>query len=168
MHSQVFQAIVEKPQCQTVLLLYLQSLSKHNISAQEDLSKMIINELILNKSFDTLRRLAEYSLLLESKAIACYLLSHSNEDPAVSQVALDMLTKIKAHEIITEVLLGQGKVVDALRLAINTTEPGRISARKFLEAAQKTQNNMTFHSVYKYFQMCNLKQHGSMDFLKCM
>ncbi|XP_065361103.1 regulator of MON1-CCZ1 complex [Calliphora vicina] len=166
MHTQVFQSIVEKPQCQTILLLYLQSLCKHNIAAQEDLSKMLINELILNKSFDTLRRLAEYSLLMESKAIACYLLSHSNEDPAVSQVALDMLTKIKAHEIIIEVLLGQGKVVDALRLAINTSDAGRISARKFLEAAQKSKNDMTFHSVFKYFQMCNLKQHGSMEFLK--
>lgn len=168
MHTQVFQSIVEKPQCQTILLLSIQSLCKHNIAAQEDLSKMLINELILNKSFDTLRRLAEYSLLMESKAIACYLLSHSNEDPAVSQVALDMLTKIKAHEIIIEVLLGQGKVVDALRLAINTSDAGRISARKFLEAAQKSQNDMTFHSVYKYFQMCNLKQHGSMEFLKSL
>ncbi|XP_061390403.1 regulator of MON1-CCZ1 complex [Musca vetustissima] len=166
MHSQVFQSIAEKPQCETILLLYLQSLCQHNISAQEDLSKMIINELIRNKSFDTLRRLVEYSLLMESKAIACYLLSHSNEDCAVSQVALDMLNKIKAYEIAIEVLLGQGRVIDALRLAINSTEAERISARKFLEAALKTKNDITFYNVYKYFQMRNVRQHGSTDFLK--
>lgn len=166
MHSQVFQSIADKPQCETIMLLYLQSLCKHNIAAQEDLSKMLINELIRNKSFDTLRRLVEYSLLMESKAIACYLLSHSNEDCAVSQVALDMLSKIKAYEIVIEVLLGQGKVVDALRLAINTTEAERISARKFLEAAFKSKDDMTFHSVFKFFQMRNMKQHGTLDFPK--
>ncbi|XP_075164805.1 regulator of MON1-CCZ1 complex protein bulli [Haematobia irritans] len=166
MHSQVFQSIAEKPQCETIILLYLQSLCKHNIAAQEELSKMIIDELIRNKSFDTLRRLVEYSLLMESKTIACYLLSHSNEDCAVSQVALNMLSKIKAYEIVIEVLLGQGKVVDALRLAINTTEAERISARKFLEAAQKSKNDITFYSVFKFFQMRNMKHHGSVDFLK--
>lgn len=166
MHTQVFQFIVEKPQCEIVILLYLQSLCKHNISAQEDLSKMCINELIRNKSFDTLRRLVEYSLLTESKAIACYLLSHSNEDCAVSQVALNMLSKIKAYEIAIEVLLGQGKVIDALRLAINTTETERISARKFLEAAQKSKDDITFYSVFKFFQMRNVKQFGSTEFQK--
>lgn len=168
MYSHVFQPIAGKPQCETILLLYLQSLEKHNVAAQEELSKLLITELIRNQNYETLRRLVSYSLIMESKTIACFLLSHSNEAPVITQIALDMLSKIKANDIIIEVLLGQSKVVDALRLAKHTTtlDDMSISARKFLEAALKTGDDMIFYSVFKFFQMRNLKQHGSMDFLK--
>ncbi|KAL9904700.1 regulator of MON1-CCZ1 complex protein bulli [Glossina fuscipes fuscipes] len=168
MYSHVFQPIAGKPQCETILLLYLQSLEKHNVAAQEELSKLLTTELIRNQNYETLRRLVSYSLIMESKTIACFLLSHSNEAPVITQVALDMLSKIKANDIIIEVLLGQSKVVDALRLAKHTTtlDDMSISARKFLEAALKTGDDMIFYSVFKFFQMRNLKQHGSMDFLK--
>lgn len=63
-------------------------------------------------------------------------------------------------------LLGQGKVVDALRLARNSKINETISARKFLEAAQKLNDDLIFHSVFKFFQMRNLRQRGSLDFLK--
>lgn len=100
MHCQVFESIIGKPHMETVLMLYLQSLNKHNIAAQEDISKMLINEMIRNRSFDSLRRLCSHSLILESKSIACYLLSHSNIDVSITQIALDMLAKIKAHEVL--------------------------------------------------------------------
>ncbi|XP_012157077.1 uncharacterized protein C18orf8 isoform X2 [Ceratitis capitata] len=166
MYTYVFQPISERANTETILILYLYSLNKHNIAAQEDLSKMIISELIRNRSFDTLRHLVNYSLLMESKPIACFLLSHSNVDAIISQIALDMLSKIDAHDIIIEVLLGQGKVVDALRLARNSKHNETISARKFLEAAQKTKDDLIFHSVFKFFQLRNLRQRGTVDFLK--
>ncbi|XP_067644801.1 regulator of MON1-CCZ1 complex [Eurosta solidaginis] len=166
MLAYVFQPIAEREYTETILIHYLHSLNKHNIAAQEDLSKLIISELIRNRNFDTLRRLVSYSLLLESKPIACFLLSHSNVDAAISQIALDMLSKIGAHDIIIEVLLGQGKIIDALRLAGNSKNNETISARKFLEAAQKTNDDLIFHSVFKFFQMRNLRQRGTMDFLK--
>lgn len=101
MFQYVFQPISERFNTETILILYLYSLNKHNIAAQEDLSKMIISELIRNRSFDTLRRLVKYSLLFESKPIACFLLSHSDVDRAISQIALDMLSEIKAHDVST-------------------------------------------------------------------
>lgn len=102
MFTHVFQPICERENSETILIVYLHSLNKHNIAAQEDLSKMIISELIRNRSFDTLRHLVSYSLLLESKPIACFLLSHSNVDVAISQIALDMLSKIGAHDVSTK------------------------------------------------------------------
>ena len=102
MHTQVFESLVGKSHMETILMLYLQSLNKHNIAAQEDISKMLINELIRNNSFDTLRRLTSHSLILETKSMACYLLSQSNVHETITQVALDMLAKIKAHEVSLE------------------------------------------------------------------
>ncbi|BFF99346.1 regulator of MON1-CCZ1 complex [Drosophila madeirensis] len=163
---QIFQRIAERPYTETILMLYLQSLSKFNIAAQEELSKMIISELIHNRSFDTLRRLVSYSMLLESKAVACFLLSHSDVNTAISQVAIDMLGKIQAHEIIVEVMLGQGKVIDALRLAKNSLGLDKVPARKFLEAAHKTRDDLIFHSVFRFFQMRNLKLYETLAFPK--
>ncbi|XP_041450404.1 regulator of MON1-CCZ1 complex isoform X2 [Drosophila obscura] len=163
---QIFQRIAKRPYTETILMLYLQSLNKFNIAAQEELSKMIISELIHNRSFDTLRRLVSYSMLLESKAVACFLLSHSDVDTAISQVAIDMLGKIQAHEISIEVMLGQGKVIDALRLAKNSLGLDKVPARKFLEAAHKTKDDLIFHSVFRFFQMRNLKLYETLAFPK--
>ncbi|XP_001984146.2 regulator of MON1-CCZ1 complex isoform X2 [Drosophila grimshawi] len=163
---QVFQSIAERPHMETVLMLYLQSLNKYNIAAQEELSKMIISELIRNRSFDTLRRLVSYSMLLESKPIACFLLSHSDVNSAISQVAIDMLGKMQAYEIIIEVMLGQGRVIDALRLAKNSLGTDKVQARKFLEAAYKSQDDLIFHSVYRFFQMRNLRMYETLNFPK--
>lgn len=46
----------------------------------------------------------------ESKPLACFILSLSNIDPIISQMALDMLRRLNADEIIVEILLEQGKV----------------------------------------------------------
>ncbi|XP_020801646.1 uncharacterized protein C18orf8 [Drosophila serrata] len=163
---QIFQRIARRSYTESILMLYLQSLNKFNIAAQEELSKMIVSELINNRSFDTLRRLVSYSMLLESKAVACFLLAHSDVDTAISQVAIDMLGRIQAHEIIIEVMLGQGKVIDALRLAKNSLGLDKVPARKFLEAAYKTKDDLIFHSVFRFFQMRNLKLYETLSFPK--
>lgn len=163
---QIFQRIAHRSYTEAILMMYLQSLNKFNIAAQEDLSKIIITELIHNRSFDTLRRLVSYSMLLESKSVACYLLANSDVDTAISQVAIDMLGRIQAHEIIIEVMLGQGKVIDALRLAKNSLGLEKVPARKFLEAAHKTKDDLIFHSVFRFFQMRNLKLYETLSFPK--
>lgn len=63
-------------------------------------------------------------------------------------------------------LLGQGKIIDALRLAKSL--PGgdaTLSARKYLEAAIKS-DQLVFYSVYSFFQQRNVRLRGSPDFLK--
>lgn len=68
-------------------------------------------------------------------------------------------------------LLGQGKVVDALRLAKSMaqhTVNDTLSARKYLEAAVKTDDPIVFYSVYSYFLERNNRLRGSPDFLKSL
>lgn len=82
-----------------VLMLYITSLAKHNITAQHDISKIIIIDLVRRKQFDTLQNLIKYSLINESKVLACFLLSMSHEHPSVTQMALDMLHKLNAETV---------------------------------------------------------------------
>ena len=63
-------------------------------------------------------------------------------------------------------LLGQGKVIDALRLVKQSASPENVSARKYLEAAVKTKDAIIFYSVYSYFVERNVRLRGSPDFMK--
>lgn len=69
-------------------------------------------------------------------------------------------------QIIIEVFLGQGKIIEALRLANSLSGAEALSARKYLEAAKKTNDPIVFYSVYTWFQQRNIRSRGSPDFLK--
>lgn len=188
----VFTNISESAYIGKVLMLYISSLAKNNIAAQHDISKLLITDLVRRKQYDTLQNLIKFSLINESKVLACFLLSLSHEHPSVTQMALDMLHKLNAEtvrscelfhknrwgrdfnkrkisysfQIIIEVLLGQGKIVEALRLANSLTGAENLSARKYLEAAKKSNDSIVFYTIYTWFQQRNVRQRGSPDFLK--
>lgn len=63
-------------------------------------------------------------------------------------------------------LLGQGKIIEALRLANSLSGAESLIARKYLEAAKKTNDSIVFYTVYTWFQQRNIRQRGSPDFLK--
>ncbi|KAL1378589.1 hypothetical protein pipiens_015487 [Culex pipiens pipiens] len=166
MYTAVFSTITDSEQLGKILLLYLHSLAKHGITANHELSKQIVIDLVKNKQFDTLQQLLKYSALNESKPLACFLLSLSNSHPSISQMALDMLARLNANEIILEVLLEKGQVIEALRIAKQMPGADSLPARKYLEAASKTHDALVFHSVYAFFQAKNIRLRGSPDFLK--
>ncbi|XP_055528730.1 regulator of MON1-CCZ1 complex [Wyeomyia smithii] len=165
-YTGVFSSITDTEQLGKILLLYLHSLARNGITANPELSKQIVIDLVRNKQFDTLHQLLKYSALNESKPLACFLLSLSNSDPSISQMALDMLARLNANEIILEVLLEKGQVVEALRIAKQMPGADSLPARKYLEAAYKTKDPLVFHSVYNFFQAKNVRLRGSPDFLK--
>jgi len=99
MFTNVFCNIIEKEYAGKILMLYLHSLAKYNIAAQHDLSKMIINDLVKYKQYDILQQILNYSLLSESKLLACFLLSLSSNHQSINQMALDMLAKLNANEV---------------------------------------------------------------------
>lgn len=57
-------------------------------------------------------------------------------------------------------------MIDALRLAKTIPGADTIPARKYLEAAMKTNDPVVFHSVYFHFQQRNLRLRGSPEFMK--
>lgn len=69
-------------------------------------------------------------------------------------------------QIIIEVFLGHGKIIEALRLANSLSGAETLSARKYLEAAKKTNDPIIFYTVYTWFQQRNIRHRGSPDFLK--
>lgn len=95
----IFSNISDSSYIGQVLLLYISSLAKHNITAQHDISKLVIVDLVRRKQFNTLQSLIKFSLINESKVLACFLLSLSHEHSSVVQMALDMLYKLNAETV---------------------------------------------------------------------
>lgn len=162
----IFNTIIDKNMQEKVLMVYLHSIVKHSISCEYDLSKLIVLTMVGSQKVQDLQQILSYNVLHESKPLACLLLSLTNYHPMISQMALDMLRRLNAHEIITEILLEQGKVVDALRLSKQFTNPDTIPARKFLDAALRSEDKMIFYSVYNYFIARNNRMRGTNDFAK--
>lgn len=96
----IFSNISDTPYVGKVLMLYITSLAKYNITPQHDISKMVIVDLVRRNQFDTLQNLIKYSLINESKPLACFLLALSNAHSSITQMAIDMLYKLNAETVI--------------------------------------------------------------------
>lgn len=99
------------------------------------------------KKFTALQQHLQYGVISDSKPVACLLLSLGNMHPAASQMALDMLARIGAYEEIQEILLSEGQVMAALKIADNMANP-----RKFLTIAEQGEDGSLLHSVLMYFR----------------
>lgn len=163
---QILNTIIDKDLLEKVLMVYIYSLVKHSISCEYDLSKLLIMTLVGSGKAQDLQQIISYNVLTESKPLACFLLSLTNHDPLISQMALDMLKRLNANEIIVEILLEQGKVIDAIRLAQQYTNTDYIAARKFLEAAAKSSEKMIFYNCFNFLTNRNQRLRGNTDFLK--
>lgn len=162
----IFNTIVDKNVLEKILMAYIYSLVKSSITCEYDLSKMLVMTLVGSHKVQDLQQILSFQVMHESKPLACFLLSLANYDPLISQMALDMLKRLNANEIIVEILLEQGKVIDAIRLAKQYINADLIPARKFLDAALKIDDKMTFYSVYNFFITRNQRLRGSNEFMK--
>lgn len=163
-HWQVLYPIRDQEHFGKIMMLYLTSLTKEGIVAEHNFSKMIVSELVNGKKFEILRELFTHSLIHESKPLAISLLALSNLHPIINQMVLDMLAKLGERDIIVEVLLEQGKVMDALKIARTLPHFDQLPARKYLEAAFHTNDPIVFHSVFSLFQQRNQRLRGYKDF----
>lgn len=163
-HWQVLQKIIGQEHFGKVTMVYLSSLTKQGIVAQHDLSKMIVSELVNTKKIEILRELFTFSLIHESKPLAISLLQLSSLHPIINQMVLDMLAKLNEKDIIVEVLLEQGKVMDALKIAQSLPNFDQLPARKYLESAYLSGDPIVFHSVFTLFQHRNHRLRGYKEF----
>ncbi|KAK6623931.1 hypothetical protein RUM43_004763 [Polyplax serrata] len=173
MYSYVFSKFPEKKCLDTydgefgikVILEYLRSLNDYHIPVQE-LNDLLITCLLQEKhGLSRLHYLLQYRVLADSKPLACTLLSLENIYPPALQLSLDMLKRLgNADDEIMEILLHKQLILPTIRFARNVGLSDQLSARKFLEAAQATNNDTLFYSVYNFFEQRNQRLRGTTSF----
>lgn len=129
--------------------------------------EILINHLIRTKKFYQLHQFLQYHVFTDSKPLACLLLSLESQYSHSIQLALDMLKRLStANEEIVEVLLSQYHVIRALRFVQIHGNIDSISSRKFLDVALNSGDPKLFYSVFKFFELRNLRMRGSAAFVR--
>ena len=148
-----------------VLVEYIRSLNKLQISAEHFLFEMVMNVLIENKCFYQLHQFLQYHVISDSKPLACLLLSRELVYPPATQLAMDMFKRLStADSEIIDILLSRGQILSALRYVKAMEKVDSVSARQFLEAAANEDDKMLFYTVYKFFEERNLRLRRKPDF----
>lgn len=148
-----------------VLLEYLLCLEQQGITPRQFLHELLINLAVKTGQFYQLHQLLQYHVVRDSKQVACLLLSLESVYQPARQLALDMMTRLgTATDEILEIFLAEGKLISALSLVKANGLVDTVSARKFLEAAEKTGDEMVFFNVFSFFEERNLRLRGSGKF----
>lgn len=148
-----------------VLMEYIRSLNQFQIPVQHYLYELVIKTLVHHKLFYMLHQFLQYHVLSDSKPLACQLLTLESIYPPAHQLSLDMLKRLStANDEIVEVLLSKQQVLAALRFIRSIGGHDNVSARKFLDAAKQTADNMLFYTVFRFFEQRNQRLRGNPNF----
>ncbi|XP_037135517.1 regulator of MON1-CCZ1 complex [Syngnathus acus] len=148
-----------------VLMEYIRSLNHFQIAVQHYLYELVIKTLVQHNLFYMLHQFLQYHVLTDSKPLACLLLSLESTYPPAHQLSLDMLKRLStANDEIVEVLLSKQQVLGALRFIRSVGAHDNMSARKFLDAARQTGDDMLFFTVFRSFQQRNQRLRGNPAF----
>ncbi|XP_054841326.1 regulator of MON1-CCZ1 complex isoform X1 [Eublepharis macularius] len=148
-----------------VLMEYIRSLNQFQIAVQHYLYELVIKTLVQHNLFYMLHQFLQYHVLSDSKPLACLLLSLESIYPPAHQLSLDMLKRLStANDEIVEVLLSKHQVLAALRFIRGIGGHDSISARKFLDAAKQTEDEMLFYTIFRFFEQRNQRLRGNPSF----
>ncbi|XP_004421103.1 PREDICTED: uncharacterized protein C18orf8 homolog [Ceratotherium simum simum] len=170
MYTHVLSAFTEKKDMPhkfviAVLMEYIRSLNQFQITVQHYLHELVIKTLVQHNLFSMLHQFLQYHVLSDSKPLACLLLSLESFYPPAHQLSLDMLKRLStANDEIVEVLLSKHQVLAALRFIRGIGGHDNISARKFLDAAKQTEDNMLFYTIFRFFEQRNQRLRGNPNF----
>ncbi|XP_035597854.1 regulator of MON1-CCZ1 complex [Oncorhynchus keta] len=170
MYTHVLSSFTEKKDVShkfiiAVLMEYIRSLNQVQITVQHYLYELVIKTLVHHSLFYMLHQFLQYHVLSDSKPLACLLLSLEGTYPAAHQLSLDMLKRLStANDEIVEVLLSKQQVLGALRFIRSVGGNDNISARKFLDAALQTADQMLFYTIFRFFEQRNLRLRGNPSF----
>jgi len=150
---------------QAVLLELLLCLNRHQVAPRQFLHELLINLSVKSGKFYQLHQILQYGVIGDSKQVACLLLSLEAAYAPAKQLALDMMARLgTATEEMIEIFLAEGRLVSALQLVRANGLVDSVSARKFLEAADKTGDKRVFFTVFSFFEERNLRMRGSGKF----
>ncbi|CAH1123373.1 unnamed protein product [Ceutorhynchus assimilis] len=148
MYEEIFQKMeADLSKTERVLVCYLASLAEYGIPAQLNINTLIVSTLVRQNKFTALQQLLQYGVISDMKPLASLLVSLGNMHPSSTQMALDMLARLNASEEIQEILLSEGQILSALKIAKDKADP-----RKYLTAAQNSGDPTLLHSVLYYFR----------------
>ncbi|KAE9528643.1 hypothetical protein AGLY_012218 [Aphis glycines] len=148
----------------SILVEYIRSLTDNKITIEHFLYELLINCLVINKMYYQLHQMVQYHIVIDSKPLACLLLSLESLYSPAHQMALDMLHRLNtAHEEIVEVLLSKKQVIPSMRYMAKHNMLDHSTYRKLTEIAISTDNSKILHSTREEFVQRNVTSNDELD-----
>lgn len=146
---------------------YIRCLDLFRIPVEHFIYELVIDTLVNLGRLDSLRQLLQYHVVVDEKPVACQLLGLERVYQPAYQLSLDMFKRLGSSGEIYDVLLSKGDLLKALRYARSEGAEAlaALPARRFLEAARDSGDDMLFFTVYTFFQQRNKELRNSPDFL---
>jgi Colon cancer-associated protein Mic1-like len=100
MLENVFNKISDPKQVEFVLLVYLDSLVTHQIEVGHKLSRRVVQTMVVRGKVKALEQMLSEQTIKDSQNLVDYLLTfNTEENPQFFQLALDMLIRLREHEV---------------------------------------------------------------------
>lgn len=148
----------------SILVEYIRSLTDNKITIEHFLYELLINCLVINKMYYQLHQMVQYHIVIDSKPLACLLLSLESFYSPAHQMALDMLHRLNtAHEEIVEVLLSKKQVIPSMRYMAKHNMLDHSTYRKLTEIAISTDNSKILHSTKEEFVQRKVTSNDELD-----
>jgi len=130
---------------------YIRTLNHFRLTISNNITCFLVSLLADSGHFFRLHQFIQYKVVHDSEAVAEKLLEMRHQHHAAFQLAVDMLQRLKSADRIVQVLLIEGKVLDAL-LYTRRNNLKQLNVRGFLEAALKSNNEVVMFTVFRYFR----------------
>eukprot|EP01006_Ploeotia_vitrea_P024216 TRINITY_DN5697_c0_g1_i1.p1 TRINITY_DN5697_c0_g1~~TRINITY_DN5697_c0_g1_i1.p1 ORF type:complete len:783 (+),score=46.42 TRINITY_DN5697_c0_g1_i1:22-2370(+) len=144
---------------------YVRSLSALNIPLQDFMHRFMIDMLIYSTppDYHRLHQYLQYHVIEDHVPIALQLLKFKDQYPPSFQLAMDMLSRLRAHGEIVEVLLSCNKLVKAVEIMIQY-QVKTVAPCHILEKAVSLNDDQVFYAVYQLLEKYNLEMRGTTAF----
>eukprot|EP01147_Barroeca_monosierra_P000802 gene802-4090_t len=138
-----------------VVLEYIRSLNKYEISIEHDIYDLLISILADEGNYYQLHQLLQYHVIDDSKPLACRLLSIKSKYKPALQLAMDMFKRLgDSQDQIFHVLVAENQVISAMHYlrALGSTSAVSQPGSRLLSAVKDTGDTQLFITAFEFFQ----------------
>lgn len=153
---------------------YIRSLRYVGIHPQSITQQLLVDLLFKSGNYTLLHSFIQYKVISDSKQTAVQMLSISNKYKPAYQIALDMMTRLEAYDLLTETLLSRGEITHALQILHRHHHMFNLPPKIILQAvvgssdisqARDNVDRTLLFNTFEVLQRINIKTRGSPDFL---
>jgi hypothetical protein len=170
MYTDVLFAVYHEKCCPTrylkaVCMEYIKTLALCGIPLQAYMIRFLIDILIyaVPPDYTTLHQYLQYHVIEDHIPIALQLLQFKAQYPPAFQLALDMLSRLKAYPEIVEVFVAHDMPMRAAQVMLQYRVQS-VPLHHIFEKAVAVGDNELFYSVYQLLQKFNSECRGLKDF----
>eukprot|EP00658_Telonema_sp_P-2_P018721 TRINITY_DN17332_c0_g1_i2.p1 TRINITY_DN17332_c0_g1~~TRINITY_DN17332_c0_g1_i2.p1 ORF type:complete len:692 (+),score=176.60 TRINITY_DN17332_c0_g1_i2:116-2191(+) len=135
----------------SIVAEYMRTLNHFRLAITPNITCFLVSLIANSQRYFQLHQFIQYKVIHDSEAVAEQLLQLRYQHHASFQLAVDMLQRLKLSDRIVQVLLAEGRVLDAL-LYTRRHNLRQLNVRAFLEHALASENEVVMFTVFRYFR----------------